>query len=270
MDGEQSALSSRPCEVNGTSVEAEFSTVWLDTPWSRRRGHAPPPPLRRGARPPPRAAAADRGRGEFSSHGFAGARVDEIAARGGVNKQLVYHYFDEQAGALSGRARIGLRRNPREGARAQPREPAAGKSDGKLIAFSFDYLAEHPEFIVLLTDENRNQGSHILGSGGCRRCTRHFRCVPKDARARAPKAGTFRRASTRSTLHLDRRHLVLLLLQQPHAVGDLRQGPVEPRPQGCARRRHVVDFVLHALRPYFDRRRSHTYLFQSSWLILHL
>lgn len=30
---------------------------------------------------------------EYAAKGFAGARIDEIAQRAGVNKQLVYHYF---------------------------------------------------------------------------------------------------------------------------------------------------------------------------------
>ncbi|MDD6042488.1 MAG: helix-turn-helix domain containing protein, partial [Eubacteriaceae bacterium] len=30
---------------------------------------------------------------EFSDKGFSGARVDEIAARAGVNKNLIYKYF---------------------------------------------------------------------------------------------------------------------------------------------------------------------------------
>ncbi|HTC99611.1 MAG TPA: helix-turn-helix domain-containing protein [Bradyrhizobium sp.] len=35
-------------------------------------------------------------RREFADSGLAGARVDEIAARAGVNKQLVYHYFGDK------------------------------------------------------------------------------------------------------------------------------------------------------------------------------
>src|SRR6202795_5235111 len=35
-------------------------------------------------------------RREFAKSGLAGARVDEIAARAGVNKQLVYHYFGDK------------------------------------------------------------------------------------------------------------------------------------------------------------------------------
>ena len=42
---------------------------------------------------------------EFSRNGFAGARVDEIARSAGVNKQLVYHYFENKQGASRRRHR---------------------------------------------------------------------------------------------------------------------------------------------------------------------
>jgi len=35
---------------------------------------------------------------EFSRHGFAGARVERIAASAGVNKQLLFHYFGSKDG----------------------------------------------------------------------------------------------------------------------------------------------------------------------------
>lgn len=35
---------------------------------------------------------------EFARHGFAGARVDRIAAAAGVNKQLLFHYFGSKGG----------------------------------------------------------------------------------------------------------------------------------------------------------------------------
>ena len=37
---------------------------------------------------------------EFSAKGFAGARVSEIAARAGVNQQLIAYYFDGKQGLL--------------------------------------------------------------------------------------------------------------------------------------------------------------------------
>lgn len=37
-------------------------------------------------------------REEFGQHGFAGGRVDRIARRAGVNKQLLFYYFGSKAG----------------------------------------------------------------------------------------------------------------------------------------------------------------------------
>jgi AcrR family transcriptional regulator len=35
---------------------------------------------------------------EFAAHGFAGARVDEVAQRAKVNKRMLYHYFSDKDG----------------------------------------------------------------------------------------------------------------------------------------------------------------------------
>jgi AcrR family transcriptional regulator len=40
-----------------------------------------------------RAALLDAARDEFAEHGYAGARIDRIASRAGVRKQLFYQYF---------------------------------------------------------------------------------------------------------------------------------------------------------------------------------
>ncbi|MYW00964.1 TetR/AcrR family transcriptional regulator [Streptomyces sp. SID3343] len=61
---------------------------------------------RRSPRPDERLRDADRTRGEllkaafdeFAAHGFAGARVQDIAARAGVDKQLISYYFDNKDG----------------------------------------------------------------------------------------------------------------------------------------------------------------------------
>jgi len=51
---------------------------------------------------------------EFAAHGYAGARVERIAAGANVNKQLLFHYFGSKAGlhkavegAVAGRSAIG-------------------------------------------------------------------------------------------------------------------------------------------------------------------
>ena len=49
---------------------------------------------------------------EFSAKGISGARVDAIAARAGVNKRMLYYYFESKEGLF----REILRRRLAEGA----------------------------------------------------------------------------------------------------------------------------------------------------------
>src|SRR5438874_6300225 len=103
-------------------------------------------------------------RREFARSGLAGARVDEIAARAGVNKQLVYHYFGDKDALY-----LAVLEWVYEEIRAQERKlnleglPPA-QAIKKLIESSFDHLAAHPDFIVLLNDENRSRARHVRAS----------------------------------------------------------------------------------------------------------
>jgi TetR/AcrR family transcriptional regulator len=103
-------------------------------------------------------------RREFAASGLAGARVDEIAARAGVNKQLVYHYFGDKDALY-----LAVLEWVYEEIRAQERKLnleglPPDQAIKRLIEASFDHLAAHPDFIVLLNDENRGGARHVRGS----------------------------------------------------------------------------------------------------------
>ncbi len=103
-------------------------------------------------------------RREFAGSGLAGARVDEIAARAGVNKQLVYHYFGDKDALY-----LAVLEWVYEEIRAQERKLnleglPPEQAIKKLIEASFDHLDAHPDFIVLLNDENRGGARHVRGS----------------------------------------------------------------------------------------------------------
>src|SRR5207302_8069534 len=138
----------------------DLSTIWLEMPKKRSDD----------TKPQRRDPAATRrklltaARREFASSGLAGARVDEIAARAGVNKQLVYHYFGDKDALY-----LAVLEWVYEEIRAQERElKLTGlppeRAIKKLIESSFDHLAAHPDFIVLLNDENRGGARHVRNS----------------------------------------------------------------------------------------------------------
>lgn len=60
---------------------------------------------------------------EFGEHGWSGARVERIASSAGVNKQLIFHYFDSKAGLFAAATRTLLERyEPRPAPMAGPVE----------------------------------------------------------------------------------------------------------------------------------------------------
>src|ERR1700742_2558234 len=137
-----------------------MSTVWLEMPKPQANGKTPQRRNPAATRQKLLAAA----RREFAASGLAGARVDEIAARAGVNKQLVYHYFGDKDALY-----LAVLEWVYEEIRAQERTLnleglPPEQAIKKLIESSFDHLAAHPDFIVLLNDENRGGARHVRGS----------------------------------------------------------------------------------------------------------
>lgn len=101
---------------------------------------------------------------EFAANGLDGARVDAIAERAGANKRMIYHYFgskDELFLAVLERAYERIRARERE-LDLEGHDPITAIRD--LVAFTFHYFAETPEFIRLLNNENRYQAAHLKRS----------------------------------------------------------------------------------------------------------
>ena len=177
-------------------------------------------------RPPPASKLLAAARREFADHGLAGARVDEIAARAGVNKQLVYHYFgDKDALYLAVLEWVydEIRTQERElNLEGLPPERAIQK----LIESSFDHLARHPDFILLLNDENRNGARHLRASLKIEDMHSPLVSMVSTILKQGVRTGAFPQGrQPRASLYLDCRTELLLLLQHPDFVGDLRQRP---------------------------------------------
>ena len=101
---------------------------------------------------------------EFADHGFAGARVDEIAARMRTTKRMIYYYF-------GGKEQLYVEVLEREYARirAAEREVDVEHLDPRaairrLAELTFDHHDSHPEFIRLVSIENIHHAEHMAKS----------------------------------------------------------------------------------------------------------
>lgn len=101
---------------------------------------------------------------EFADKGFAGARVDEIAARTHTTKRMIYYYFADKEGlyrAVLEHAYGVIRAQERDLDIAGLDPVAAIRA---LAALTFDHHAQHPDFIRLVANENLLRGEHIRKS----------------------------------------------------------------------------------------------------------
>ena len=186
---------------------------------------------------------------EFASKGFAGARVDEIAAVAGVNKQLVYHYFENKQGLYLVALEL-VYAQIREKEKALSLE-ALGPLEAmaQLVGFSFDYLGEHPEFIALLTDENRNQGRHILASDRLKSMHSPFIEMLEATLLRGVDAGVFRAEYDAVNLYISMAGVSYFFFSNNHTLSAIFGHALDGPSALLQRRRHVIAFVLNALRP---------------------
>jgi TetR/AcrR family transcriptional regulator len=186
---------------------------------------------------------------EFARHGFAGARVDEIAERASVNKQLVYHYFGDKD-ALYLAVLEWVYEDIREQERRLNLEGLPpDKAIRKLIEASFDHLAANPDFIVLLNDENRGGARHVRGS--TRLEAMHSPLVKSVSHIlhEGVRAGIFRKGIDPVQLYISIAGLSYFFFSNTPTLSAIFGKDLSSRAQRRARRRHVADLVLQSLRP---------------------
>ncbi|WP_410816386.1 TetR/AcrR family transcriptional regulator [Micromonospora sp. 050-3] len=101
---------------------------------------------------------------EFADKGFAGARVDEIAARTRTTKRMIYYYFggkEQLYITVLEQAYVGIRALEQQ-LDVEHLDPS--DAIRKLAALTFDHHEANPDFIRLVSIENIHRGRHIARS----------------------------------------------------------------------------------------------------------
>ncbi|MCF7549438.1 TetR/AcrR family transcriptional regulator [Pseudonocardia sp. WMMC193] len=101
---------------------------------------------------------------EFADRGYAGARVDEIAARTRTTKRMLYYYFGSKQGlyvAVLEAAYAGIRSLESQ-LDVDHLDPA--RAMRALAELTFDHHESHPAFIRLVGIENIHHAEHLRTS----------------------------------------------------------------------------------------------------------
>jgi len=101
---------------------------------------------------------------EFADNGYAGARVDEIAAKTRTTKRMIYYYFGSKEQlfvAVLEREYARIRGLERD-LDVEHLDPV--EAIRQLVALTFDHHEAHPDFIRLVAIENIHRAEHLARS----------------------------------------------------------------------------------------------------------
>ncbi len=119
----------------------------------------------------------------------------------------------------------------------------------KLIESSFDHLAAHPDFIVLLNDENRGGARHVRGSRRLEAMHSPLVSMVGTILKQGIRAGAFRRGVDPVHLYISIAGLSYFFFSNTPTLSAIFGTDLRSPAAKRARRKHVVDLVLGALRP---------------------
>jgi len=181
---------------------------------------------------------------EFVEKGFAGASVNEIAARAQVNKRMLYHYYgkkDDLYLAVLERIYKGIR-SAETRLRLTDLPPRMAME--KLVLFTWNYFLEHPEFLSLLNTENMLGARHLRRSARIRHLHSPLISIIKDVLSRGEAEGIFRKQVDPVQLYISIASLGFFYLSNSHTLSTIFQRDLHDKRMLRERGMHIVDVIL--------------------------
>jgi TetR/AcrR family transcriptional regulator len=181
---------------------------------------------------------------EFARHGLHGSRVDEIAKAAKINKQLIYYYFGEKKSLyLAVLEDVYTDIRVHESALdLAALDPVAAMR--KLVGFTFDYVINNREFVLLLTNENLMEAKYIKRSKVIKSTHSPIVNLVKQTLLRGEKAKVLRSGVHPVQLYISIAGLCFFYSANIHTLGILFDRDFRRKDAIDERRAHVIDFVI--------------------------
>ena len=186
---------------------------------------------------------------EFATNGLGAARVNMIAERAGINKRFLYEYVGNKEAlwlAVLERVYAGMR----EGEHAlnlESVDPDQGMR--MLIRFNFRYHADHPEFLAMLNEENRQRAKNLKRSARVQTMYSPLIRAIVDLLDRGAAAGVFRGGIEPIQLYISIAALSYFYCSNRYTLSTIFDRDLGSKQEMLLREDHVVDVIMRYLRP---------------------
>ena len=181
---------------------------------------------------------------EFAGHGFGGARMEAIAERSGVNKKLIYYYFENKDELF-----LAVLEQTYADIRAAERELHLEASDPleairSLVAFTWHYYLGHPEFLALLNSENMHRAGHLKRSRRIRQMNSPLIEVLADVLLRGEQSGALRAGVDPMQLYISIAGLAYFYLSNNHTLAAIFGRELMTPAAQAARLEHMCAVIV--------------------------
>ena len=186
---------------------------------------------------------------EFATNGYAGARVDRISRRAKTFDRMLYYHFGNKEDLF----RLVLERIYEDLWSAEERLELVGADPVEgirgLIAFTWNYYYEHPEFIRLLNSENLQRGRNLRKSARVGKLSSPFIRILEDLLQRGARAGVFRGGVDPVQLYITIASLGYFYLSNRYTLSRFLDLDLVAPGRRAAWLEHITGVVLDHLRP---------------------
>jgi AcrR family transcriptional regulator len=183
-------------------------------------------------------------RDEFAEHGLGGARVDRIAERAGLNKRLIYYYFEDKDKLFQAVLEQAYRdiREDEMKLRLLDLEPTTAVR--RLIEFTWDYYLRLPEFITLLNSANLHRARHLAESRRARELNSPVIETLATVLERGRREGSFRGGVDPVQLYVSIAGLSYFYLSNNHTLSAIFGRDLMTAKAKHERLTHMCDVIL--------------------------
>lgn len=189
---------------------------------------------------------------EFALKGFDGARVDEVARRSGINKNLLYHHIGNKdrlfTAALETTYQT-IRERQREFLTRQM-DPETGVH--QLILLLMSIWVEHQEYGKLLASENFHGGKHVKRSKLIGEIYEQMVDTLGDFLKRGEQQGIFRPGIDAVDLYISISSLSAYYVAHQHTLSALFHIDIMKSRRLQQRKEHIVDMIMRYVRRHPD------------------
>jgi TetR/AcrR family transcriptional regulator len=185
---------------------------------------------------------------EFSAKGYDGARVDEVSARSGVNKTLLYQYIGNKDDLFTAALEVVYQTIREQQRDLLIREMTPETGVRKLIEFMMKIWVDHPEFGRLIANENFLGGKHVKKSAAIKEMYKPLLETLNSLVKRGAKQGMFRRNIDPIDLYITISGLSAYYISHQFTFDTVFNTHLMAPRRLHQRERHVVDVVMAYLR----------------------